>query len=136
MNTRFDIIFILTAVLILPFSGIHAGAEQTSSQTAEPASEKRDASDAGFRAWAKEDLKGPGNWHYYWIDGLRIDSPEQHFTVKLNAAIFIDAGDVNPDAALETAFPDFEGTKVDLRRAQARKPASDASLFSEAGSAV
>lgn len=118
MRPRIVIIVILTVAFIFPFSGVHALAEQTSSQTPEPASVKESLSDADPRAWAKEGFKGPDNWHYYWLDGLRIDSPAQHFTVKLNAAVFVDAGDVNPDAALEKAFPDFGGTKVDLRRAR------------------
>ena len=111
-------IVILAAALLLTLTGTPARAEQTPSQAAEPAGEKKDLSDAGFRAWAEEGQTGPVGWHYYWLEGLRIDSPGQNFTAKLNAAIFLDAGDVNPDAALQTAFPDFEGTKVDLRRAR------------------
>ncbi|MBW1771969.1 MAG: hypothetical protein JRJ82_03650, partial [Deltaproteobacteria bacterium] len=103
---------------LLTLTGAHARAEQKSPKSAEPTTEKKEVSDAGFWAWAEEGHTGTGGWHYYWLGGLRLDSPEQNFTAKLNAAIFVDAGDVNPDAALQTAFPDFEGTKVNLQRAR------------------
>lgn len=109
---------ILTASLLLLFSGIHARAEQSSAPGEKPAIETGEASEAGFWAWAEKGISGRKGWHYYWIDGLRIDSPEQHFTAKLNADIFVDAGDINPDTSLQTAFPDFEGAEVDLRRAR------------------
>jgi len=108
----------IATALVLLFLETHVRAEPAPSQGAEPGLKKSEVMDEGFRARAETGLYGPGKWHYYWIDGLRIDSPEKNFTAKLNAALFVDAGDINPDAGLQTAFPSFEGWDVNLRRAR------------------
>ena len=111
-------ITVLWIAILLFFPGIRAHAEQASSKSAEPAPEKGKDADSGFRAWAERGVSGPEHWHYYWLDGFNMDSPKQHFTAKLNLSVFVDAGDINPDASLQTAFPDFEGAAVVLRRAR------------------
>ncbi|GAG44338.1 unnamed protein product, partial [marine sediment metagenome] len=41
----------------------------------------------------EEGFRGPiGEWHYYWYDGLRIDSPEKNLTIKINLSIMADGG--------------------------------------------
>ena len=66
---------------------------------------------------AEEGVKGPvGDWHYYWKDGLRIDSPEKNFTLKTNLSIMVDGGYMGADDELKRAFPDLEGPNVAFRQ--------------------
>jgi phosphate-selective porin OprO/OprP len=109
------LIIILTAAFLLAFSGTYAGADPPAPEHAEPAPKTRSWYES-LQLNAKEGITTPGGWHDYWLDGLRIDSPEGNFTLKINLTTFVDAGDIKPDDALQAAFPDFEGTKANLRR--------------------
>ncbi len=65
----------------------------------------------------EEGVKGPvGDWHYYWKDGFRIDSPEKNFTLRTNLSIMVDGGYIGADDELERAFPDLEGPNVEFRQ--------------------
>ncbi len=56
------------------------------------------------------------DWHHYWKDGLRIDSPEKNFTIKINLSVFLDGGYISADEELETAFPKLEGPELGFER--------------------
>ena len=65
----------------------------------------------------EEGVRGPvGDWHYYWKDGFRIDSPEKNFTLRTNLSIMVDGGYIGADDELKRAFPDLEGSNVEFRQ--------------------
>ena len=69
-----------------------------------------------FTERAQEGVRGPiGKWHYYWKDGFRIDGFNKNLTFKANLSIMIDGGYIGTDEELEKAFPDLEGSDVELR---------------------
>ena len=66
---------------------------------------------------AEEGVRGSiGDWHYYWKDGYRIDSPEKNFTLKTNLSIMVDGGYIGADDELKRAFPVLEGANVEFRQ--------------------
>ncbi|MBW2122923.1 MAG: hypothetical protein JRH07_13935 [Deltaproteobacteria bacterium] len=52
----------------------------------------------------------------YWDEGLRIISPRRNFDLKIGVRILFDAGDIDADQELETAFPGLDGPETDLRQ--------------------
>ncbi|MBW2057589.1 MAG: hypothetical protein JRJ26_08855 [Deltaproteobacteria bacterium] len=52
----------------------------------------------------------------YWDEGLRIVSPRRNFDLKIGVRILFDAGDIDADQELETAFPGLDGPETDLRQ--------------------
>jgi phosphate-selective porin OprO/OprP len=65
---------------------------------------------------AEQGVRGPAHWHYYWKDGLRIDSPDKNFTMKINLSVFVDGGKISADDGLDRAFPELDGSDLDFRR--------------------
>lgn len=55
-------------------------------------------------------------WHHYWKEGLRLDSPDKNFTLKINLSVFLDGGYISADEELDTAFPKLEGPALDFER--------------------
>ncbi|MBW2113231.1 MAG: hypothetical protein JRH00_17770, partial [Deltaproteobacteria bacterium] len=63
---------------------------------------------------AEEGVKDPLlRWHYYYKDGLRIDSREKSFQFRLNGRILGDG--TGADDLLDRDFTDFEGWHFNLR---------------------
>ncbi len=66
---------------------------------------------------AEEGVRGSiGDWHYYWKDGYRIDSPAKNFTLKTNLSIMVDGGYIGAEDELKRAFPVLEGANVEFRQ--------------------
>ena len=55
-------------------------------------------------------------WHHYWKEGLRLDSPDKNFTLKINLSVFLDGGYISADEELDTAFPSLEGPELSFER--------------------
>ena len=69
----------------------------------------------------KAGKKGKLGTHYYWDDGLHIDSPTKKLRRRLNMLLNLDVGKIYADDALDTAFPGLEGTELELLRAGAER---------------
>lgn len=76
--------------------------------------------DSGYKALLETGEKGLRipivAFHMYWKDGLHLDSRREHLRLKIGGRIHVDGGYIDSDNVLQTAFPDFAGGKVDLRR--------------------
>jgi len=63
--------------------------------------------------WKKTAEKGVEDplieWHYYWKDGLHIDSTKKKLKLRLNGRVIVDGGSIGADNELRSAFPDLEG---------------------------
>ena len=66
-----------------------------------------------WEEWKKRTEKGVEDplieWHYYWKDGLHIDSTKKNFRISLNGRVLVDGGYIGADNELRSAFPDLEG---------------------------
>ena len=83
---------------------------------APPAAEEDESAYWDIVRRAEEGVRGPvADWHYYFKDGLRIDSPEKNFTLRVTLVVFLDGGYISADEELEAAFPDLEGPELDFR---------------------
>jgi phosphate-selective porin OprO/OprP len=70
-----------------------------------------------LRQAAEEGIRGPiAGSRVYWKDGLRFEGPYKKLKLKIGGRIHVDGGYIDSDRLLRTAFPDFEGGSVDLRR--------------------
>jgi phosphate-selective porin OprO/OprP len=58
----------------------------------------------------------PLGLHTYWENGFRIDSPKESIKIKIDGSMMIDVGTIDAQSELRTAFPNFEGGEIDLRR--------------------
>jgi phosphate-selective porin OprO/OprP len=70
--------------------------------------------------WREFDVTVSGafaDWHLYAKDGLRIDHGD--LRLKLNASLFLDAGDIQANDAVDSAFPALPGKSARLTRARA-----------------
>jgi phosphate-selective porin OprO/OprP len=76
------------------------------------------STDYKLKEKAQEGKEGKLGFHYYWDDGFRIDSPGKKLRVKMNLLINVDAGNIDADDDLDDAFPDLEGSTIELRRFQ------------------
>jgi len=69
--------------------------------------------------WKKTAEKGVEDplieWHYYWRDGLHIDSTKKNLKLKLNGRAMLDGGYIGADDDLKRAFPDLEGGNIQFR---------------------
>jgi len=71
--------------------------------------------------WRDVDLTLPGmltDWRIYQKDGLRIDAADNRLRLKLNASLWGDAGDIDTDDSIETAFPGIRGSTTRIPRAR------------------
>jgi len=71
--------------------------------------------------WRDVDLTLPGvltDWRIYQKDGLRIDAADERLRLKLNANLWGDAGDIDADDSIETAFPGIRGSTARITRAR------------------
>jgi phosphate-selective porin OprO/OprP len=106
----FGIALLLLAVLLPADSNLYAEEE------APPPADMEESDYGGIMKNLEEGVWVPyANWHFYWKEGLRIDSPEKNFTVKINLSIMLDGGYISADEELEKAFPDLEGSEIDFR---------------------
>jgi hypothetical protein len=64
----------------------------------------------------KAGKKGKLGTHYYWDDGLRIDSLTKKYRLHLNMLLNLDGGKIYTSDELDNTYPDLEGTELDLRR--------------------
>ena len=73
-----------------------------------------------YDEWSEKEEKGKtgkfAGVHYYWKDGLHIDSRNKIIRIKAGGKLAIDGGDINANDDLETAFPDLEGRDIRLRK--------------------
>jgi len=107
------VIFVLSFVALCPPS-VSGNNAQTD---APPPAEEDDSEYWKIMRRVEEGIRGPiGDWHYYWKDGFRIDSPNKNFTMKINLSVFLDGGKISADDELGRAFPELEGSYLDLRR--------------------
>jgi len=66
---------------------------------------------------AEEEVRGPvKGWQRYWKDGLRIDSPENNFRIKINLSVMVDGGYIEADDELQGAFPNLDGPNAGFRQ--------------------
>ena len=93
---------------LLPVGGALAGSPQTNSLGS-----LYTAPSAG----AEKGLRGPiGGWHYYWEDGyLSIDSRKEDIKFRINGKVFVDAGNIDANDELQSAFPDLDGRNILFR---------------------
>ena len=72
-----------------------------------------------WEEWKKRTEKGIADplieWHYYWKDGLHIDSTKKNFRIRLNGRVLVDGGYIGADNELQNAFPNLEGGNVLFR---------------------
>ena len=69
-----------------------------------------------FQEKLRQGKKTKSGTHYYWDNGLHIDSPTGKFRSRLNALLNLDVGNINADSELDAAFPNLEGSNTELRR--------------------
>jgi phosphate-selective porin OprO/OprP len=106
--------FLITALLLLPATKRGAQADSPSSESDHSKSRKVwERVEEGIELPVKVPVV---NWHYYWKNGFRIDSPKKNLTSRTNLTIMIDAGYIGADDELEAAFPDLEGPNVNFRQ--------------------
>ena len=106
----FYIAVLLIAAFLFADSRLHAEEE------APPPGDVEESEYDGIMKNLEEGIRVPyANWHFYWKEGLHIDSPEKNFTMKINMSIILDGGYISADDELEEAFPDLEGPEIDLR---------------------
>jgi len=104
----FCILFAAFSFLLIPSSNVKAGYQGP---------ENIDTMWDGWTNITEKGIQDPLiRWHYYWKDGLRIDSPEKNFTLRTNLSIMVDGGDIGADDELQRAFPDLEGPNVEFRQ--------------------
>lgn len=58
------------------------------------------------------------DFNAYWKEGIRLDSKDENFKLKIGGRIMLDWATIDPDSQLEDDFPDLEGTGVEFRRAR------------------
>jgi phosphate-selective porin OprO/OprP len=69
---------------------------------------------------AKKGMTGPlAGTHYYWDKGLHIENRKKNVKLKIGGKLQLDYGGIHTNSELESAFPDFEGHNVNLRRLSA-----------------
>lgn len=54
----------------------------------------------------------------YWKEGIRLDSKDENFKLKIGGRIQTDWATIDPDSELEDYFPELKGTGVEFRRAR------------------
>jgi phosphate-selective porin OprO/OprP len=107
--------FIVAILIFLFVSVLSLSASGTEDQDDPPPADED--------AWTYREIMKTGQrgiwtfeWHHYWKEGLRIDSPDKNFTLKINLSIFLDGGYTSADEELDTAFPKLEGPALDFER--------------------
>ena len=94
---------------LLPVGGALAGYPQTNSLGS-----LYTAPSAG----AEKGLRGPvRGWHYYLEDGyFSIDNREENIKFRINGQVIVDAGNIDADDELQSAFPDLDGPNIYFRK--------------------
>jgi phosphate-selective porin OprO/OprP len=54
----------------------------------------------------------------YWKNGIRLDSRDEQFKIKIGGRIQVDWATLNADNDIDESFPDIEGSGVEFRRAR------------------
>lgn len=104
------LLLLLAAAFLLPDSGLRAEADS-------PPPDMDESEYWKIMRKVEEGIHGPvADWHYYWKEGLRIDSPQRNFTIKINLSVFVDGGKISADNEVDRAFPELDGSDLDLRR--------------------
>jgi phosphate-selective porin OprO/OprP len=67
---------------------------------------------------AEKGLRGPvRGWHYYWEDGyFSIDNRKEDIKFRINGQIIVDAGNIDANDELQSAFPDLDGSNILFRK--------------------
>ena len=77
--------------------------------------------DSIYDEWLEKAEKGKtgkfAGVHYYWKDGLHMDSRNNKLRLKLGGKFAVDTGNITADEELDTAFPDLEGYETKIRTA-------------------
>ncbi len=58
------------------------------------------------------------DFNAYWKEGIRLESKDENFKLKIGGRIMTDAATIDPDSQLEDDLPDLKGTGVEFRRAR------------------
>lgn len=58
------------------------------------------------------------NLHVFWERGIHLESPERNVRIKIGGQLFVDGGDIEADDELEAAFPDLEGSDIQVRKGE------------------
>jgi phosphate-selective porin OprO/OprP len=69
-------------------------------------------------AGAEKGVRGPvGGWHLYWEDGyLSIDNRKEDIKFRINGQVIVDAGNIDANGELQSAFPDLDGSNILFRK--------------------
>jgi phosphate-selective porin OprO/OprP len=76
------------------------------------------ANNLASSAGAEKGLRGPvRGWHYYWEDGyLSIDNRKKDIFFRINGQVLVDAGNIDANDELQSAFPDLDGSNIFFRK--------------------
>jgi phosphate-selective porin OprO/OprP len=58
------------------------------------------------------------DFNAYWKTGIRLDSKDENFKLKIGGRIMTDWATIDPDSQVEDDFPDLKGSGVEFRRAR------------------
>jgi phosphate-selective porin OprO/OprP len=114
-------LFILLFIVLYPSIGLCDEVKSESTPPTTLEAEELGAFERYYSGWMEMAEKGVGGgkyvgYHMYWSDGLHIDSREKNVRFLFNTFLIVDGGGINPDAVLNSAFPDLEGSDIFLRR--------------------
>lgn len=109
-QVRFKCILLLAAtfLLVASFSPVKAASSTSKNEDATFLDE--------FVEFLKEGKKTESGTHFYWDDGLHIDSPTRKYRLHLNMLLNVDVGKIYSSDELDNTNPDLEGTELELRR--------------------
>ena len=68
-----------------------------------------------FQKSVETGVHDPLGFHYYWHEGLHLNSPKKRLKIKLDGRLMVDGGYIGADDALKEAFPGFGGGKANFR---------------------
>jgi phosphate-selective porin OprO/OprP len=116
------------AALAAALGSAPAQAADEAKLSAEPAQATKDeaklSTESDSKRWwliGDDGVTLPGvfaDWHFYLKDGSRIDRSDGSLKLKFNASVWADAGDIDANDVLETAFPDLTGNVAQFSRAR------------------
>jgi len=68
-----------------------------------------------FQEGIETGVHDPMGFHYYWYEGLNLNSPKNRLRVKLNGRLMVDGAYIEANEELREAFPDFPGSHANIR---------------------
>ena len=104
-------VFLLAVALIIIFLSLCGTALGEVATAVDTHSESKSVSEL------EEKTLLPG-LHVFWERGIHIESPERNVRIKIGGQLFVDGGDIEADDELEAAFPDLEGSDIQVRKGE------------------